>query len=149
MNTQVQQFADGKLELAALFGVDAKNAKRMVRYALYLLEEKQALAQAAALAELAASVLPNDVQAQLLYACALARSGKERQALEHYARVAKLEPGNVRAQIDMGEIHLGLGELERAVAHFKRALELDPKGATPAGHRAHRLVIKMIRMGGK
>lgn len=119
------------------------DAHRLARHGVYLLEQKN-LEDASLAASLAVAVIPDDYVASLLHGCCLAQKHQAREALAAYARAERARPRELRPYVDAGEVLLSLGDYPAAAAKLKRALELDPEGATPAGHRAHMLVMRVL-----
>ena len=66
-----------------------------------------------------------------LYADALARSGKFKEAETFYQRLVELEPDSPTALARLGEIQLRSGAVESGKAALSRAIELNPQDQAP------------------
>ena len=63
----------------------------------------------------------------------IARSGdRPAEALEAFTRVQRLDPADVGAAVNLGQLHLQERRFADAIAAFRRALEAEPYNATAA-----------------
>lgn len=76
--------------------------------------------------ERAATLLPQDAEAQLNLANALRAVGRLEDAVACYRRALKISPDVAAAQVALGSALRGLGQLDAAVLSYRRALELAP-----------------------
>jgi tetratricopeptide (TPR) repeat protein len=60
-------------------------------------------------------------------------------ALEEYSLSLALDPANVEAYVNRGELLIQKGMFEQAASDFKNAVELDPAGTNPSVNRARAL----------
>jgi tetratricopeptide (TPR) repeat protein len=65
-------------------------------------------------------------------------------ALEHYNATLRVNPADIDALTNRGEIALKLGRLEEAASDFKAAMNLDPARKHPAVNRARLLVCMVL-----
>ena len=52
-------------------------------------------------------------------------NGEYREALESYVELLERKPDNALAHLYKGIIHCGLGEYDKAIAHFDEAIRID------------------------
>ena len=64
----------------------------------------------------------------MLLGDALARQGREADALRQFLEVTRLHPGDARAWSNCAFFALSTGDAEAAIRHARRALELEPAG---------------------
>jgi tetratricopeptide (TPR) repeat protein len=133
----------GVLDPAQVLGLSAADGEHLARYGLNLFASDD-FEHARAAAALALAANPDCFEACVLMGCVLARAKEERAALGHYLRAQELRPSQVRPWVDSGELRIGLGEYTQAAADLKRAIELDPRGETPAGRRAQTIVVRTL-----
>ena len=60
-------------------------------------------------------------------------------AIEEYSIAIGLDPANMEAYVNRGELLIRKGNFQQAAADFKNALELDPDGLSPSANRARAL----------
>ena len=48
------------------------------------------------------------------------------EAIRHFRKALKLDPGYPRGHYNLGIAFLNAGEADKAVRHFRKALKLDP-----------------------
>lgn len=78
-------------------------------------------------------------------ATALLASGRGEQGLAELQRAASINPANPMVQSDLGLVYESLGRLDEALAHYRRAVELEPRFA--AARESVRRVISRIGSG--
>ena len=66
-------------------------------------------------------------QTQISFGSSVARKGLWREAAFRFERAVQQEPNNARAHNNLAVALEAEGEFARALAEYKRALELDPK----------------------
>ena len=54
-------------------------------------------------------------------------TGQPEKAIETYEKLLEMAPNNAQIQFEVARLHEQTGGLEKAAAHFGRAVELDPK----------------------
>lgn len=74
----------------------------------------------------AVEAVPGDRRAREALASALARSGRAEEALELYRELARDEGATAVSHYNLGRLLSDRGEMEDAVAHLRRAVELAP-----------------------
>jgi tetratricopeptide (TPR) repeat protein len=65
-------------------------------------------------------------------------------ALQHYNATLRVNPGDIHALTNRGEIGLKLGKLQDAALDFKAAMDLDSARKHPAANRARLLVLMTL-----
>lgn len=60
-------------------------------------------------------------------------------ALEEYSIAIALDPANLTAYVNRGELLIRKGNFEQAAKDFKNVIELDPNGTNPSANRARAL----------
>ena len=91
-----------------------------------------------AIAKTGATVLPASPQAQFMYAYALTEAGRLVEAIREYERYALLAPREPNPFDSIGGVYLSLGEPEKAITSYARALAIDP-GFTSSNGLAYAL----------
>ena len=76
--------------------------------------------------ERALEIEPENKSARIKYAYALAAQGKTQEALEIYDGLKREYPDDPDLFKDLGIVHNALGNLDLALEHYKRAVELKP-----------------------
>jgi len=69
---------------------------------------------------------PKDLNLRLLMARVLLELGKVSQARQLYDQIHKEKPDTAEAVIGLGRVHESLGELDHAIACYRRATEMRP-----------------------
>jgi Flp pilus assembly protein TadD len=67
------------------------------------------------------------------------RRGLDIGAIEEYTLAIALDPANIEAWANRGELFMKTGNFQQAAADFKKAIELDPAGANKSANRARAL----------
>jgi len=96
-----------------------------------LLSARGALDEACAAYERALAINAHLVQARYRLAHLLERQGRSAEATEQVVVAQRLSPTNYRSRLTLGELLLGRGDLEGAIAEFKAASELARWQALP------------------
>jgi putative PEP-CTERM system TPR-repeat lipoprotein len=73
---------------------------------------------------------PNDVEAQILLANALAGLKNMEGAVQAFEKAVELDPNRATTYSELGAIRLSTGNNQAAEAAFRKAVELDPKSAS-------------------
>ncbi|MBL8115378.1 MAG: tetratricopeptide repeat protein, partial [Acidobacteria bacterium] len=68
-----------------------------------------------------------DANAQKKYGTEMAAKGFWREALFRYELAAKQAPGDAEVQNNLAVAYESLGETARALAHYRKALEISPE----------------------
>lgn len=68
-----------------------------------------------------------------------AKKDMHEEAAEEYSIAIELDPENISAYVNRGELLLQHGEFEYAMDDLKAAIDLDPNGEDPSGIRARAL----------
>jgi len=69
---------------------------------------------------------PDNREALIGLATALARLGRNEEAKARYQRAAELDPDDAAPRIGVADVFLGEGSLDQALANFQAARQLDP-----------------------
>ena len=90
---------------------------------------------------------PQNAPAHIVLANAYFDSSKFEEAEKYYAKALELDPKNVNARTDLGAtfVERASPDYERAIAEFRRALEVDPK----SGPALYYLAIAQLRNGNR
>ncbi|MBZ5637303.1 MAG: tetratricopeptide repeat protein [Acidobacteriia bacterium] len=83
----------------------------------------------------AAEVTPNNEYVRNVLARALAAQ-KEKESLEGLRDALRGHPRDAHDHIELGRAHLGLGQVDEAVAQFEKAIEIDPGSVEGHGNLA-------------
>jgi tetratricopeptide (TPR) repeat protein len=70
---------------------------------------------------------PEDPELHLLLGTLYAKGDLQNEAYATFQRVLELQPTNVRAIVDIGNVYFRLGEYAEAVTRYKEAQQLQPK----------------------
>jgi len=70
-------------------------------------------------------------------------------AYRHLTKAAELNPDDPSVQTNLGEVLLRQAQPEEAAAHFKKAIELDPKQQDPGAARARAIVSGLTALAGE
>ena len=70
---------------------------------------------------------PKDADANLRLANLYQDAGKYAEAVQHYRQVLALRPDDVNPRTDMGICLRESGQVDEALAEFRKSLEIDPK----------------------
>ena len=112
-------------ESLQLSGSSLENAGNDLSTALIaLLEENYDAALESVEATLA--LLPDDQQARLIKAQALSGLGKSSDAIAVFMKILADFPDSVDSMFHLGNIFLGMGELEKALGYFERVKKFAP-----------------------
>jgi len=87
---------------------------------------------------LAVELAPGLIEARADLARVLLMQGRVEEAIPHLESAARDAPDDAAVLVDLALVREHLGERERALGLFRRALELDP-ASTPARDGARRL----------
>ena len=87
-------------------------------------------------------------EAMRIFASASHRAGDDHAAIETYPRALQAFPEDLGLLVGYAELLLDRHDFEGAAKHLRRALELDPGAADPAGARARVLIVKASDAGG-
>ena len=79
---------------------------------------------------------PEFTEAELTLADLYFKNGNYDFALEHAERIKKKEPGNYRAHLISGNIHLTRNEYDKALVNYRAVHRLHPELATPLYYTA-------------
>ncbi len=90
-----------------------------------LIEEK--FEQALHLSEIFLEKSPDDLQAKLIKGQALNALSRSADAIALFMQILVDNPDSLDAMFHLGNIFLGIGEMEKALGYFERILKFDPE----------------------
>ena len=82
---------------------------------------------------------PYDAYFHTMLGAIYAKKNMHEEAAEEYSIAIELDPKNISAYVNRGELLLQHGEFEYAMDDLKAAIDLDPKAENPSGIRARAL----------
>lgn len=82
---------------------------------------------------------PYDAYFHTMLGAIYAKKNMHEEAAEEYSIAIELDPKNISALVNRGELLLQHGEFEYAMEDLKKAIDLDPKAENPSGIRARAL----------
>jgi tetratricopeptide (TPR) repeat protein len=83
---------------------------------------------------------PSTDKAQAALGALLVHTGEDDQALVHLDRAIELNPRELSALVNRGEVFLKLGRRSEGEADLKKAIALDPAGRNASANRARALL---------
>jgi len=139
---QTKIFLNGSSNAATMLGLSPEELKRMAERAYEMLTQGKL--------EIAQQVFDGLVYLDPLQPYFYTVLGSVRQqlgdtdgALVCYSNALVLQPENVNAAANRGEIHFEMGNFQEALNDFQRVLELDPKGENPSTSRCKMLIVAL------
>ena len=80
----------------------------------------------------------------LLHSClgsVLMQLKQNESAISELSYAVELNPSDIHAHANLGEVSCETGDLGRAVMHLEKAIQLDPSGKNPTANRARALLL--------
>jgi len=135
---RVEKFIMGELTLGQLYGITIEEAYSIAEIGYTMLEQgrlkdAQTVYQGLVLAN------PYDAYFHAVLGTIYQKLGFIDGAIEEYTLALGLDPANVEAYVNRGELMIQKGNFLQAASDFKRAIELDPDGENPVANRARAL----------
>jgi Flp pilus assembly protein TadD len=126
--TALKEPKEARAEYERATALDPKMAAAFVNLGMLLLENREDAAAVAPLRK-AVELLPADSRPRYLLAVALDRSGNRAGAAEAFEALLHLDPNDITAIEYLGWMSLRSGKPAEAELRFRRAVEVQPKGA--------------------
>jgi tetratricopeptide (TPR) repeat protein len=135
---RVEKFIMGELTLGQLYGITIEEAYSIAEIGYTMLEQgrlkdAQTVYQGLVLAN------PYDAYFHAVLGTIYQKLGMADGAIEEYTLALGLDPANVEAYVNRGELMIQKGNFLQAASDFKRAIELDPDAENPVANRARAL----------
>jgi Flp pilus assembly protein TadD len=126
--TALKKPKEARAEYERATALDPKMAAAFVNLGMLLLENREDAAAVAPLRK-AVELLPAESRPRYLLAVALDRSGNRAGAAEAFEALLHLDPNDITAIEYLGWMSLRSGKPAEAEFRFRRAVEVQPKGA--------------------
>jgi tetratricopeptide (TPR) repeat protein len=134
----IKRFVAGDLTWAQLQGMTMEEAYAIAEQAFTLFSEGKQT-DAKTIVEALVLANPKDGYLRGLLASFYQRMDLVDEAIEEYQVAIELNPSNLKAQVNLGELLLKAGRFEDAMKHLQAAVSLDANGNDPATIRAKAL----------
>jgi len=141
----IQKWLEKDRPLPELLGLKPEDGPRLARLAAAF-HGAQDFPAAEAAAELAAECRPDLFEAWALLGAARAKQKKLAEAEPAYERALSLRPNDITSLTDLGEVQVQLMAYDKAAAHLRKALELDPTATHPSGRRARAVIGRTLAL---
>lgn len=141
--TLVGKILNGELDEKSALGLTPAHAEAVAKHGLAMLKAKDDRSAEAA-GRLAAGADPKNARAWFVLGCASARLDKIPQAILAYQQATRLDPSNLRAEVDLAELYLSKLQYKPAAECLERVRARDPNAKTHAGVRAKVLIVKTL-----
>ncbi|MBI2567967.1 MAG: tetratricopeptide repeat protein [Candidatus Schekmanbacteria bacterium] len=135
-----ERLVKGEITLRELEGVSLEDYAGIAQVGHTLLDQGK-VDQARTVYEGLRAMDPNHAYVRATLGAIYMRENRDIDALEQLNEALRLEPDSEYALVNRGEILLKGGFLAEAGRDFKRCIELDPNGKSPAAMRARALVM--------
>lgn len=86
---------------------------------------------------------------QLSFGVDMARRGLWNEALFRFHQAERLDPGNARVQNNLGVAYEAAGEFDKALEHYKKALQISPESREMKANYARFVEFYQSYKGGK
>jgi len=126
--TALKKSQEAQAEYQRAVALDPKMSAAYVNLGMMLLDNREDAAAVAPLRK-AVELLPAESRPRYLLAVALDRSGDRASAAETFEALLHLDPNDITAIQYLGWVNLRSGKPAEAEARFRRAVEVQPKGA--------------------
>ena len=137
---EIKKLRSGEIALAQILGIHAKDVAAILKTGHALFEQNK-LEEAKNIFE-GMSVLDGaNPYIHGILGAIYQKQEKYEIALEHYNATLRVNPNDIHALTNRGEIALKLGRLQEAAADFKAAMDLDSARKHPAANRARLLAL--------
>ena len=135
---RVEKFVMGELTLGQLYGITIEEAYSIAEMG-YTMMEQGRLKDAQTVFQGLVISNPYDGYFHAVLGSIYQKIGMVDGAIEEYTLALGLDPGNVEAYVNRGELMISKGNFVQAASDFKRAIDLDPDGENPVANRARAL----------
>ena len=126
--TALKKSKEAQTEYQRAAAIDPKMSAAYVNLGMLLLDNREDAAAVTPLRK-AVELLPAESRPRYLLAVALDRSGDRAAAAEAFEGLLHLDPNDLTAIDYLGWLNLHTGKPAEAEARFRRAVEVQPKGA--------------------
>jgi len=135
---RVEKFIMGEVTLGQLYGITIEEAYSIAEIGYTMLEQgrlkdAQTVYQGLVLAN------PYDAYFHAVLGTIYQKLGMIDGAIEEYTLALGLDPSNVEAYVNRGELMIQKGNFAQAAIDFKSAIDLDPDCENPVANRARAL----------
>jgi Flp pilus assembly protein TadD len=135
---RVEKFIMGELTLGQLYGITIEEAYSIAEIGYTMLEQGR-LRDAQTVYQGLVLSNPYDAYFHAVLGTIYQKLGMVDGAIEEYTLALGLDPSNVEAYVNRGELMIQKGNFVQAAVDFKTAIELDPDGENPVANRARAL----------
>lgn len=135
---RVEKFVMGELTLGQLYGISIEEAYSVAELG-YTFMEQGRLNEAQTVFQGLVISNPYDAYFHTILGSIYQKKDFVDGALEEYSIAIGLDPANLEAYVNRGELLIRKGNFEQAAADFKNALTLDPDGNSASANRARAL----------
>jgi len=135
---RVEKFVMGDLTLGQLYGITIEEAYSIAEIG-YTMMEQGRLKDAQTVFQGLVISNPYDGYFHAVLGSIYQKLGMVEGAIEEYTLSLGLDPANVEAYVNRGELMISKGNFVQAAGDFKRAIDLDPDGENPVANRARAL----------
>jgi tetratricopeptide (TPR) repeat protein len=140
---ELEKLRTGELTLAQILGIKAKHVAAILKTGHALFENNK-LEEARNIFE-GMSVLDGaNPYIHGMLGAIYQKQEKYETAMEHYTAALRVNPRDIHALTNRGEIALTLGRLPEAASDFKAAMDLDSARKHPAANRARLLTLLVM-----
>jgi tetratricopeptide (TPR) repeat protein len=141
----IKRFFKGEMTLAQIMGVTLDEAYALAEYA-YTMFEQGRTREARQIVESLVVQNPKDAYLHTLLGAIYWKLDMPEEAVEEYGYAIEMDPNNIPALTNRGEILLQHGEMDTALDDLKAAIELDPAGKHPSAARARALATATVEV---
>jgi len=135
---RVEKFIMGELTLGQLYGISIEESYSVAEIG-YTMMEQGRLKDAQTVFQGLVISNPYDGYFHAVLGTIYQKLGMVEGAIEEYTLAIGLDPANVEAYVNRGELLIQKGYFEQAAVDFKKAMDLDPTRENPAANRARAL----------
>jgi tetratricopeptide (TPR) repeat protein len=135
---RVEKFIMGELTLGQLYGISIEEAYSVAELG-YTFMEQGRLNEAQTVFQGLVISNPYDAYFHTILGSIYQKQENIDGAIEEYSIAIGLDPANLEAYVNRGELLIRKGNFQIAAADFKSALTLDPDGHSPSANRARAL----------
>jgi Tfp pilus assembly protein PilF len=135
---RVEKFVMGELTLGQLYGITIEEAYSIAELG-YTFMEQGRLNEAQTVFQGLVISNPYDAYFHTVLGSIYQKQENIDGALEEYSIAIGLDPANMEAFVNRGELLIRKGNFEMAAMDFKNAIHLDPDGQSPSANRARAL----------
>lgn len=133
-----EKFILGELTLGQLYGITIEEAYSVASLG-YTLYEQGRWKDAQAVFQGLVVSNPYDGYFHTMLGAVYQKQNLADGAIEEYTYAIGLDPTNIEAYVNRGELLMQKGSFEQAAEDFKHAVKLDPDGKNPSANRARAL----------